>query len=80
MEIEEVTQSPVIVETEGQDNDLPDFDTINLEVTIEVENSSLKGVPSESPELILTQETNLDNGRKRIKEEKPPSKVCTIFA
>lgn len=81
MEIEEPLSEfitkPVSMECEAQENKLNEECQISLDKTIEVENSSLKSKDvstNDSVEIICTQE-NPENGKKKVKEEKPPSKI-----
>lgn len=83
MEIEEktselITPTTTVEPGEFQEKDLNDDDQISLEKTIEVENSYLKSkeITNEVNDNVnSSQETTSENGKKKIKEEKPPSKI-----
>lgn len=78
MEIEEpqieTLTSSVTPDEELQEKDL-DYEQFSLEKTIEVENSCMKVPLNESPDVNCPTETNSENGKKKAKEEKPPTKV-----
>ncbi|XP_014277026.1 regulator of nonsense transcripts 3B isoform X2 [Halyomorpha halys] len=69
----ELINSTTIVEV-STPKDVGEDDLVSLDKTIQIENSSLKTSPREPVEATNPPE-NLDNKRRKVKEEKPHSKI-----